>query len=1083
MAGWDDVGTVVAPPPKTKGWDSVGKAVTPPAADVYAPTSDFREAVDKTVGKGKWRDTGDYRSPAREEALRLQGAGTVAPGHTSNHSRGAPDAPGAHDIVAPGLDPKTLDKVPGVRDAFYEGRSGSQGGHIHVDMRGESPSWEHVGQPVGQKATPAAASWDSVGAPVSPAAAAPSAAPPAQAPSMGQEIGDAFTGARKKLVSDVTGQMQRGKGRTSWGDVAQTTKDVWDLVGQPVGAAFEHAIVRPGGQAETAAVNATAHAINPKARPMTQEQGEHDINQALWAFPGEGEAERAVGAARRAAPAARLPETLDATPKLPKTTPKAIRPPRTLAAHEPSPAESAYLEAPATSMSGIKGAAHGAQRAVQSTFGASTMSDAARDTAAIVRRSGGESAAVHAQTARKLLTYDKVIGRLPVVEQRALVDYIEGVGDAPKNPELKSAADAVAQSFKSYKDRISYVLDEDERPNFLENYYSHMWQDKPSVVADKMNSFYRQGSGRSFKARSIPTMRDGIEAGLTPKTENPIEVAMTYSGNMQRYLHTLDVQSAMTKDGLAKMFPAGQPPEGWVPLEGIRTREGALAIQNADKEIVARRPEKQLYAPEDAARIYNRSISRGFESGDTGPWWETARKASNSMTAMKLGLSAYHAVAETLHAHASDLSRGLISAARGRPIEAAKSIGPSLIPGASATRTALKGAALRREILAEDGFDNLSKTAKAYVQSGGRVKMDSLYSATSRRTFYQALKNKTFGLELNRAMESVYKGSALDRAKGVASLAANTLQSAMGPLFEDYIPNLKAGAFQQRYADWLEQNPKASRAQADNFARQLSDHMDNRFGEMVYDNLFWHKQMKQTAQLLALAPGWDIGLLRELAGGVLDVPKSAKMLAQGKGPTDKTAYLVSLLAMGAYANGVMTYLKTGTAPKGRDFLAYRTGGQAQSASGGEQWDERGQVPGQQKDVYAQIEALSELGMTGDATAELQDLKNKGAPWLDALSTIVGNSNWRGDPVIAGVGVQPQEGDKNLLGSAALDAFMPITLGQFKKQPGSNISPAEKLAGMKRAPKYLSDPDDYFSDLASRNQRRYSEAQKHAQDAP
>lgn len=1274
--GW----TLDAPPsaPQANGWKLSAPPPTPtpkptkPAAG-YMSQAAFRSRMDDVYGAGRWRETSGYRTAAQEDSLRAQGAGMNRPGTVDPHMQGGPDDPGAYDIVVPGMNARQA--AQRLRDANFqahqiypEGAHGTQGEHLHIGMNPESAD-PAAGWTL--NAAPAAPAKPAAGWTLHPAPAAPAkkGAPmpggvgttAAANPNMG------VLGAAEKLGADVRGQMTPEGQRHPFKNTAQTVGDVNDLA---VEATPGMGAIRKGiGEATNAAGRAYAGAgnwvlgkIDPKAAakaPITPEQGTQDVNRAMWAMGGEagaGEAE-AARAGRTPPPKPNAGPVVDTAPPLKPVQAKSLRPPSWIDAREaerPPPA----VEKPPTSLDAVRDTAAGAKKAVQSTFAASTMSDAAKDTAAIVRRSGGESNAIHAQTARKLLQYDKTIGRLPIAEQRQIVDYIEGVGGeaspekgfeksplkgmndrksgfrdphpgslgryadtlyretdprmaaamtpgthisdsmavphylsndpdlalgqgenrgvrleydakglngiahmekpgaraslangggefranfsnqrmghsalkavrvpkkavndlnyallnrslrtleeqgwrktevgseiewrkpgaAPKQsairPELKEAADAVADSFKSYKKRIEYVLDENERPNFLENYYSHMWQEKPSVVADKMNSFSRQGSGRSFKARSIPTMRDGIEAGLTPKTENPIEVAMTYSGNMQRYLHTLDVQSAMTKDGLASMHTPGQQPEGWVPLEGIRTKEGGLAIQNADGEITARRPEKQLYAPEDAARIYNRSISRGFESGDTGPWWEAARKTSNGMTAMKLGLSAYHAVAETLHAHASDLSRGIVAGLRGKPLSAAKSIGSALTPGLSATKTALKGAALRREVLENDGFENLSKPAKAYIESGGRVKMDSLYSATSRRTFYQALKNKTFGLELNRAMEGIYKGPMLDRAKNVASLAANALQSAMGPLFEDYIPNLKAGAFQQRYSDWLDQNPGASRAQQEKFGRELSDHMDNRFGEMVYDNLFWHKQMKQTAQLLALAPGWDIGLLRELAGGVLDVPKSAKMLTKGQGVTDKTAYLVSLLAMGAYANGVMTYLKTGTAPKGRDFLAYRTGGQAQSASGAEQWDERGQVPGQQKDVYAQMDALMQLGLTGDATAELQDLKNKGAPWLDALSTVIGNNNWQGDPVIAGYGVTPQDGDKNLFGSAITDAFMPITLGQFKAQPGSNISGVEKLAGAKRAPKYLSDPDDYYSDLADRNTKRYDTAQRHAAD--
>ena len=41
---------------------------------------------------GNWSQTGGWRSQQRENALRQQGAQTVAPGHTSAHSLGDDDA-------------------------------------------------------------------------------------------------------------------------------------------------------------------------------------------------------------------------------------------------------------------------------------------------------------------------------------------------------------------------------------------------------------------------------------------------------------------------------------------------------------------------------------------------------------------------------------------------------------------------------------------------------------------------------------------------------------------------------------------------------------------------------------------------------------------------------------------------------------------------------------------------------------------------------------------------------------------------------------------------------------------------------
>lgn len=109
----------------------------------FPTTADFRGQMDTAFGPGKWRDTGDYRTPEREAQLRAQGALTAR--GTSAHSMGTPDAPGAHDIVVPGMSPDqalALLKQRGMNPLF-ERAAGGQGPHIHVGvprMAGGAPS-------------------------------------------------------------------------------------------------------------------------------------------------------------------------------------------------------------------------------------------------------------------------------------------------------------------------------------------------------------------------------------------------------------------------------------------------------------------------------------------------------------------------------------------------------------------------------------------------------------------------------------------------------------------------------------------------------------------------------------------------------------------------------------------------------------------------------------------------------------------------------------------------------------------------------------------------------------------------------
>ena len=100
---------------------------------------------------------------------------------------------------------------------------------------------------------------------------------------------------------------------------------------------------------------------------------------------------------------------------------------------------------------------------------------------------------------------------------------------------------------------------------------THYWKD-PAAARVFMNNWMRPklGSGAQLKKRSIPTISEGIKAGLVPLTDNPIEIAMRYVTNMDHYIAMNEVIEAGRSAGTVKFFTPGSPrvPEGWVTLNG-----------------------------------------------------------------------------------------------------------------------------------------------------------------------------------------------------------------------------------------------------------------------------------------------------------------------------------------------------------------------------------------------------------------------------------------------------------------------------------------------------------------------------------
>lgn len=118
-----------------------------PAAPAHAQEfteAKFAQVMNTVFGPGAWRMTGGYRTPAREDELRAQGAMTVRPGGLSRHSQGRPGAPGAFDLVVDGMSPSDAAerlRRAGAPFARYQpkGAHGSQGPHLHLEPYGFGP--------------------------------------------------------------------------------------------------------------------------------------------------------------------------------------------------------------------------------------------------------------------------------------------------------------------------------------------------------------------------------------------------------------------------------------------------------------------------------------------------------------------------------------------------------------------------------------------------------------------------------------------------------------------------------------------------------------------------------------------------------------------------------------------------------------------------------------------------------------------------------------------------------------------------------------------------------------------------------
>jgi len=684
-------------------------------------------------------------------------------------------------------------------------------------------------------------------------------------------------------------------------------------------------------------------------------------------------------------------------------------------------------------------------------FSPATVSDNARAAAALHRSALGHYGVMSDVESYRLAHEAKALRNLSPEQEREFIDYVERRSEegvkAPESPAVQKAADAIRTVATRYRDAIEKVLGKSDEggPGFVRDYFAHLWKQSPDEVADAFAGRGKQGSGANLKARSIPTYAEGLARGLTPRYPNPIDAMTAYNESMGRFLATNKIRQDMMEGGLAKWFKPGEAPEGWRPLNGMLTKG----------------PHGQaLYAPEDAARIYNNHISKGLEGGDAGPVYRGARAVANGLVQLKLGLSAFHLAVVGQEGIVSEVARGLGQLSRGKP-EGFATIAKA---PAAPVLSGLRGAKLRRSILGEAGIDGFTlpseadrKLNKLYEEAGGSLRMSRIYSTRGAGSFFSSLERGTLVKDVKASLSRIFgdNPSGLDRAKGVADMAGNLIQSAAAPIFEHYVPAIKRGAWAKGMETFLKENPSASAEEQAAFGRRLLDSIDNRFGELMLDNNFWHKAGFQIAQLLLLSPSWDVGTIREIGGGVLNVPKSVKGLMTGKGIDEKTAYVAALGAVTMMQNGIATYLHTGQAPSGADWFAYRTGGKNPDGS-----PERAMIPSYMKDVLSMIyEGPGQMAL------------NKTNPGLRSAVELATDKDYRGLPISSRL-----PGEKGRADYLA-GQLTPISVDTLRSKKGSNLSAVERLAGVRPAPGYIQNPDrrkalnDYYDMQAHIRKRR------------
>jgi hypothetical protein len=689
---------------------------------------------------------------------------------------------------------------------------------------------------------------------------------------------------------------------------------------------------------------------------------------------------------------------------------------------------------------------------IEKIFSPTTVSPKAGEAEASIRTAGGQAARSTEQTAAAMEPYHRAVNAASEPERYDFISYVEGEHQNIPKKDLAPLAGELRKAMELRRQKLE-SMPKTAQAQFVDDFYAHMWQDP--VTGNKVNfvgggrGAGKQGSGASLKARTIPTISEGIKAGLKPITTDPIETTMRYAASMDKFIAQQEVFEAAVNNGTIKYVrpkvygASGNPssfkvPEGYVPLEG----RGATNIKG-----------ERAYAPADWARVYNNYISRGFHGNEeAGRFYDGIQSVSNGITAMELGLSGYHAFTMANEAIISDVAKGISQLVGGQPIRALGSLAKA--PAAPVTKYQLGKKGEQVYLGRTPGTPDLRRLVDLQTAAGGRAvgKGHSPdYRFSKMGSYWTAFKRGALKAEMAQSKANIQARPIVGTGKELFKVIGRTMETVAQPIFEKMIPRIKNGAFYDVMGEWIKANPTAPYDAQVAMARKIWDSIDNRFGEMVQDNIFWNKTMKQVAQVAMRSYSWNMGTVREIGGGAISAAtKPGRISIKSKDYDPRAAYVLALPMTMATINAVYQFLKTGKAPESpEDLVAPRTGGTSPGFGGRGEVEERAMLPGYHRDV---------LGWWNDAKQEAANKFAKGPHMAFQIAQPGGMKDFAGNPV-----VDQSKDAMSQLGqyfSWAADSISPISVKQVMQgnKTGSNLGFLSSMAGVRPAPMHMQDPE-------------------------
>lgn len=597
---------------------------------------------------------------------------------------------------------------------------------------------------------------------------------------------------------------------------------------------------------------------------------------------------------------------------------------------------------------------------------------------------------------------------------RSISEY-ERTGRFPEGTAKGFAPPGYSEMYRATTDAAHDSLREtygDDRVGYVENYVRRAFKFGSSadeakatgVLSNWIGSLSASKSPLKGRALGVPldealaTMRNaGIE--VRPATTNPELLRQwTVENANQARVYKQAWDDAKESKLIQFVRQGDRVPQGLVELNDrvakVFRPTGQGMVQTG-----------RWFAEPGVARIFNNAISKGLGGS---PTFRAIRALNNAYNQMQLGLSAFHLTGTAINAGISDLSLGLQQLIQGDVASGAQSAARAAAPGLSFARDLYRGRAFINDLVADDPAAR-QVLAEKLNPAGGRLAVDQTYRNAAAQNMVEAWSNGRYV-----------------RALGNAPLAV--VQKIASPLMDYAIPRVKIGAF----LDLADANRQklpldASPTEIHRAYQQAWDSIDNRFGQLVHDNLFWNRTAADLAQVGTRSVGWNLGTVREIGGGVSDV------LHGNLSP--RALYSFALPVYAGLIGAAYMFLHTGKTPETTRDYFYPPNGLTDSKGRAD----RVALPTYMKDVFAY----------GDHP--VTTVEHKASPLVSLAFDLGTNRDYFGDMIRNPDDSAARQWYQN--GAYALRQLQPFSIQQAAKtwEEGGPTQAGEQFFGFVKAP--------------------------------